>query len=391
MAKDYYEKFAIRSPLISEKPHENLKFIIVIPCFNEPNINESIESLLKARQPSCKYEIIVVVNQEKNKTCENNLVAIKYLKGLKNDIPHIHLIEELELDPKNAGVGLARKIGMDEASRRLGEGGAIVCFDADSAVSENYLVAIHEHFFVKHPKSSGASIRFEHPLQGANAEKITAYELYLHYQIMAQRFAGLPYAFHTVGSSMACRNYIYTKVGGMNKRKAGEDFYFLHKVIAQGNFTELNKCCVYPSDRESDRVPFGTGRAMLQLESDSDLKVEPFEAFIELKSFLEKLELVYSGKDFDIPETLNSFLKAEDFFSSIEKIKSNSPSFAHFKKHFFSWFSAFRNMKYGHYYAENHGWSNLETEFPKLNPDLGQNKKEILLNIRSLLSESREN
>ncbi len=386
MAKNYFDKFAIRGLLILEQPSEKLKFIVVIPCFNEANLPASIESLIKAKQPICDYEIIVVVNQQKGRVYENNLAAIKYLKGLKNDYPHIHLIEELELDPKNAGVGLARKIGMDEASRRLEKDGMIVCFDADSLVSDNYLVALNKHFFISHPKSSGASIRFEHPLEGANSEKILAYELYLHYQIMAQRFAGLPYAFHTVGSSMACRNSIYQKVGGMNKRKAGEDFYFLHKVIAQGNFTELNACCVYPSDRESDRVPFGTGRAMLQLESGNDLKVEPFEAFIELKGFLEQLEEIYLSKELVISETLQSFLEKEGFFPSMQKIKSNSPSFAHFKKQFYSWFSAFRNMKFGHYYAESMGWSKLETELSKLNPKLGKNNKEMLLTIRSLIS-----
>lgn len=391
MAKNYFDKFAIRGPLISEQPSEKLKFIIVIPCFNEANIPASIESLIKAKQPICDYEIIVVVNQQKGRVYENNLSAIKYLKGLKNDYHHIHLIEELELEPKNAGVGLARKIGMDEASRRLDKEGIIVCFDADSLVSDNYLIALFEHFFISHPASSGASIRFEHPIEGPNSEKIIAYELYLHYQIMAQRFAGLPYAYHTVGSSMACRNSIYQKVGGMNKRKAGEDFYFLHKVIAQGNFTELNSCSVYPSDRESDRVPFGTGRAMLQLESGNDLKVEPFEAFVELKDFLEQLEEIYLGKELDISETLHSFLEKESFFRSIAKIKSNSPSFTHFKKQFYTWFSAFRNMKFGHHFAASKGWSNLESEFSKLNPNLGQNKKEILLNIRSILSESREN
>jgi len=390
MAKDYFEKFALRAPLIREKPSKNLKLIIVIPCFNEPDISGAIDSLIKAKQPTCDYEIIVVVNQEKQKVYDNNYAAIQYIKNLQKSFTHIHLIEELELDTKDAGVGLARKIGMDEASRRLDKDGVIVCFDADSKVSANYLNALYNHFFIKYPKSTGASIRFEHPIEGPNSKKIVAYELYLHYQILAQRYAGLPYAYHTVGSSMACRNLAYQKAGGMNKRNAGEDFYFLHKVISQGHFTELSECCVYPSDRESDRVPFGTGRAMLQLKSEDDLKVEPFAAFEELKIFLKNLEKLYQGEIFSIPPTLNSFLEKEGFFSSLEKIKSNSPSIHHFEKQFFSWFSAFRNMKFGHYYADKHHWSNLENEFPKLNADLSGGNEEILMNIRSRFSKSKE-
>src|SRR5213594_3575687 len=90
------------------------------------------------------------------------------------------------------------------------------------------------------------------------AEAIAAYELHLRYYVRALRYAGFPYAHHTIGSCMAVRADVYKKQGGMNKRQAGEDFYFLQKIIPLGHFTDLTETKVIPSSRPSDRVPFGT-------------------------------------------------------------------------------------------------------------------------------------
>ena len=89
-----------------------------------------------------------------------------------------------------------------------------------------------------------------------------AYELHLRYLNLFSRFTGFPYAYHTIGSCFGVRAETYASQGGMNKRKAGEDFYFLHKIIPLGEFREINNTCVIPSPRESDRVPFGTGAAI---------------------------------------------------------------------------------------------------------------------------------
>ena len=92
------------------------------------------------------------------------------------------------------------------------------------------------------PRSPGCSIYFEHPLHGPLEPKvyeaIAAYELHLRYYVQALRYAAFPYAHHTIGSSMAVRADAYAKQGGMNKRQAGEDFYFLHKIIPLGG-----QCC----------------------------------------------------------------------------------------------------------------------------------------------------
>ena len=43
-------------------------------------------------------------------------------------------------------------------------------------------------------------------------------------------FAGSPYAYHSVGSTLAVRAEAYAIVRGVPKRAAGEDFYLLDKL-----------------------------------------------------------------------------------------------------------------------------------------------------------------
>ena len=48
------------------------------------------------------------------------------------------------------------------------------------------------------------------------------------------KFAGYPWAMYTVGSAFAVTAEAYVKRGGMNRRQAGEDFYFLQNLAHIG-------------------------------------------------------------------------------------------------------------------------------------------------------------
>jgi len=270
------------------------------------------------------------------------------------------------LPPKHAGVGLARKIGMDEACWRL-EGarnpqGIIACFDADSRCDENYFVALENHF-EQHPLCPACSIYFEHPLAGIDYDEtiyqaIIQYELHLRYYIHAQRYAGFPYAYHTVGSSMAVRCSAYQKQGGMNKRKAGEDFYFIHKFTLLPGFSILKDTRVIPSARPSHRVPFGTGRAVQEIiRQKGEYQTYALESFEELGSFLQLLPKFYEEGitilDQHSSTLLKSFLTIQQFDQKLKELKKHSSSYSTFRNRFFYWFNAFMVMKYLHYARDN--------------------------------------
>ena len=55
---------------------------------------------------------------------------------------------------------------------------------------------------------------------------------------------------------MAVKALPYVKAGGMNRRQAGEDFYFIQKLVPSGGYFSLNSTTVYPSPRASDQGSF---------------------------------------------------------------------------------------------------------------------------------------
>jgi hypothetical protein len=201
--------------------------------------------------------------------------------------------------------------------------------------------------------SPACSIYFEHPLEGDLQpeiyEAIAAYELHLRYYVQALRYAGFPHAYHTIGSSMAVRAKAYMEQGGMNRRQAGEDFYFLHKLIPLGGFTELNSTAVYPSPRASNRVPFGTGRAVSDWLQRSGRKTYPLQAFDDLRVFLQSVPSLKGSPLEGMPESIRTFLAEQDFEQALGEIRSHTSTPAAFTKRFLCWFDGFRAMKFVHH------------------------------------------
>lgn len=391
----YLERYAYhKQALIKEVTASNLYQSIVIPCFNEPNITPTLQSLINCLTPKKGVEILIVVNNSETAAEEivnNNKKTISEIEEFKSKnelqfVPKIHIIKELALPKKHAGVGLARKIGMDEAVRR-NPNGIIVCLDADSLVEKKYLIEIENHFY-NNPTTPGCSIHFEHPTTGEYEKElydgIIDYELHLRYFINAQKWAGHPHAYQTIGSSMAVRADIYEKVMGMPKKQAGEDFYFLQKVIQQGKFTKLNSTKVIPSPRVSDRVPFGTGKAIGEyLKSDKHTLTYNFKTFIDLKSIISQIENIYNLQFDSIPSSSIAFWRSTNGIEEIEKIKDRSNDLAIFKKHFFNWFNAFQVMKYVHYCRDNfYDNEELQGSCEKLLSLKLDSKKEYLDDLR---------
>jgi hypothetical protein len=400
----YLNKHQFR-PEIEYPVHPDLNICIVIPCFNEPDLLRSLQSLYDCGRPVHATEVVVVVNSPENSVnaiLERNFVTLRdaseWISRHNHSEMRFHLIHQPNLPQKFAGVGMARKIGMDEAAYRLNKAknkyGIITGFDADSVCDKNYLVEIERHFKM-FPKTPGASIYFEHPVSGKEFEEniykgIALYELHLRYLKQALNYAGHPHAFHTVGSSFAVRMKAYAEQGGMNKNKAGEDFYFLQKIISLGNYTEINSTRVIPSPRLSDRVPFGTGASMHHWEKEQILETYSLNAFIDIKQLINNLDNFYNVDAIIItrnlnvlPKPLQEFLQMNDFLSALALLISNTSSLQAFRKRFFRWFNAFRVIKYLNYTANNiYKKGEVTLEAKRLNTERGiQNISDDLLGL----------
>ncbi|MFO7810252.1 MAG: hypothetical protein R6V47_02630, partial [Candidatus Delongbacteria bacterium] len=68
--------------------------------------------------------------------------------------------------------------------------------------------------------------------------------------------------FTALGSAISFRISGCRKISGITPKEAGEDFYFVNRMRKAGDILIWNDETVYPSSRESDRVPFGTGPAV---------------------------------------------------------------------------------------------------------------------------------
>jgi hypothetical protein len=226
-------------------------------------------------------------------------------------------------------------------------------------VEANYLTALCNDLY-KRGKCSACSIYFEHPLSGDEFSEdyykaIALYELHLRYYNQGLVYAGFPFAYHTIGSAMAVKTEKYVKAGGMNRRQAGEDFYFIQKLLPPGGYFNLNSTTVYPSPRTSSRVLFGTGASIIKLSTDksSTLLTYNILAFKELCLFFGLIDNLFKCRSDEIhncfrliPKGLGMFLSEHEFVKKIEEIKDNTSGINSFKKRFFSWFNMFKIVKY---------------------------------------------
>ncbi len=301
-----------------------------------------------------RFEVIVVVNHSPGapgEVVENN-------RGTVGDLSGRALVLQRVFAPEVAGVGAARRAGMDLALRRLVSAGrpeqsAIACLDADSPVDPGYVEGILSVFEADDPPAAGVC-RCLHPIpeDPKKARAIVAYELWLRYLVEGFKFCGSPYAFLTIGSCTVVSPEAYARADGMPRRQAGEDFYFLQKVAkTAGRVVDLD-ATVRPSARISDRVPFGTGRAMRRCRDqgpDYYLQAEPPQAFRDLKRFFGS-----SRDGFAAPERmresagplLRAFVEKHGGWAILEDIRENSADGEHFAFAVHTWFDSLQVVRY---------------------------------------------
>lgn len=349
--------------------------VVVIPCYDEPNIHETLDSLNKCLPPTSKAIVVIVINAgehspesvvKKNRKTFRELVLFAK-NELNNQIFFKPFLFE-NLPKKHAGVGLARKIGMDLAInyffRTQNANGIIASLDADCIVSENYLASIF-NTFSRNEKLCASVFDFRHRVENNNPEITAAihqYEKYLHYFSHALQFIGFPYYYVTIGSAFAVSADAYVRVGGMGRQQGGEDFYFLQKVFALEQTVELHDVTVFPIARFSDRIPFGTGPALQKIiaEPNRQFNVYAFEAFEVLKLFFDCIDDFYGSDIQSITQKIGTqhlavrqFVKIIDFLTNLEDCNANSASLQSFRKRFFHHFNAFRIIKFLNFTANN--------------------------------------
>lgn len=343
---------------------------VTIPCYDEPDLLTALESLSKCDVSSSGVTVIVVINSSDRSPQEaldqNKQTISEVLEWWENSSKpffQLRMLHAPALPSKWAGVGWARKIAMDEAIRMLDdsekEEGILIAFDADSTVSANYLTEIESAFHL-HPSYNFVNLNFCHPiddpaLPATLKEGIILYELYLRYLRNAMQWSGYPHAIHTVGSSFAVKASSYVKQGGMNRRQAGEDFHFLHKIVLLGDYGKVQNATVFPAARISHRVPFGTGAALKKWEEgDQELysaySVEIFGTlrplFADPGYFFDADPSLWDRKFLEYDRYLFDFLMKTGTRERLIELRDNCANKRNFVKRYFHEVSAFRIIQY---------------------------------------------
>lgn len=281
--------------------------------------------------------------------------------------------------PPKGGVGHARKCGADLAAylyhHQRVRSPWIHCSDADVVLPEHYFSCTAALGDTAKTDTAALVYPFRHVTASDSAgnriEQLTQlYEHSLHYYVAGLRFAGSPYAFHTIGSTLAVNATHYAKVRGFPRRQAGEDFYLLNKLAKVGSIRQLISGVecepIEIAARLSDRVPFGTGAAvgkMIELQDPSRefLLFHP-GVFDLLRIWLDSLPDFWRTRSSDVSEVffhsdqrlLVDGLQHAGAQAALQHALKQSSDEIQFSRQMHTWFDAFRTLKLIHYLRDHH-------------------------------------
>lgn len=256
--------------------------------------------------------------------------------------------------PHRQGVGLARKIGADLAlalhHHAIVKNPWLYTSDADAWLPEQYFSAPD-----KHPSSAAAIYPYQHSRGSDKLSLVTElYEQRLAQYVGGLAWAGSPYAYHTLGSTIAVKAEAYAKVRGFPKRNGGEDFHLLNKLAKVGGIVSLDTPPIQIQTRDSDRVPFGTGPAVSELLQETNpnqarIFYHP-QVFSELKSWLDAMPLSQTTDLINLPlsESTITALQQLSTQEAITRAQQISKHPATYGRHMHHWFDALKTLRFVH-------------------------------------------
>ena len=264
--------------------------------------------------------------------------------------------------PARQGVGLARKLAGDVALALHRPGTLaspwVACTDADVQLPADYLTALPPH----NSPHSAVVYPFAHTLEGDSSQQnaMKQYEAYLHYYVLGLQFAGSPYAYPSIGSTFAVHLERYAAVRGFPRKLAAEDFYLLNKLIKQAPILRLTTSPIRIRGRESTRVPFGTGRAVRDIqENDKPYAVYNPRVF-DAVGLWQRAQCSFADNPeaFDWDRALNGAgiphgllhrcLTHQGALRAAEAARHQASSTAQLFRRLFEWNDAFRTLRLVH-------------------------------------------
>ena len=345
------------------KVKDKFQGIVAIPSCNEfDTLPETLKSLEATGPMRDDVLIVINVNQRASMDSKNNLATLKWLQQFETPLQLAWLdhVTGGNAYPEKYGVGLARHQACTAGIAFIEDTAPVISLDADSPVDPNYFSAIFE-YIAQHPNFQAGHVSFEHRHCGTANEKraIEIYEQHLKRHRQKLEEAHSPHAWYAIGSTIVCTKAAYLKSGGYHRRRmAGEDFYLLQQLSKTGCAIErIEDAIVFPSDRVSDRVPFGTGKAVGDTIENGCWLTYHDHCYRDLGLLLAAVEKGVSCSVAeilkDVPETCMDWLVGRKFESVWPKLKANSRDDTMLLQRFHQWLDAFQTLKLIHFLSDH--------------------------------------
>ena len=344
--------------------------VVVIPALGEfPGILDTLGDLARCPGSDDTLAIVVVNNRSPAQASADDIAGnrqtLASLQEWDQQLLNVTWIDAsspgLEL-PEKEGVGLARKIGLDWGLQILATQDRLqvplVCLDGDTRVDEGYLAAL-DGFFANPSRWAGI-LPYAHPITGDRREQaaILCYEFFLRYHALQLAWAASPYGYHAIGSAMACTPTAYAAISGMNRRQAGEDFYFLQQLAKTGAVEVVPGTIVRPSGRASHRVPFGTGRRVQRFLAGQQEEYQLYhpDSYAVIRDWLA-VAVAHGGRDSiallsaagSIHGELRDFLAGQNFAQAWDRMRAQAASDEALTAQFHRWFDGLRTVQCIHH------------------------------------------
>ena len=310
-------------PLMDEL--ENLPALV--ECLNQQSYR-NFSVYMCVNQPESWWE-----DETERQICANNADSIVFLQSVENLL--ITIIDRSSRGhgwpTKRHGVGYARKELFDTILKTATDNEIIVSLDGDTAFGKDYLASIAGQF-AHNPHLSAIAVPYYHPLSGnaTTDRSLLRYEIYMRHYLINMLQIGNPYAFTALGSAMALTVGAYKRCGGITPLQGGEDFYLMQKLCKTGKVSVYNKEIMYPLGRPSQRVPFGTGPAVMKTVAEQAVSY-PFFATESFQKVRQTYNLFPALYEKDIPTPMTEFLckqlKTDDVWQPLRKNFKTVPLF----------------------------------------------------------------
>jgi hypothetical protein len=412
--KKYLSRYAEPEIALAEEVRDRYGNAIVIPvCREDAAI---LDALLDLELPDGKALAVVIVNEHDAASSDVVRANAKFLGEVgrlrprelgggaafllcgKSDVIVIDRTGNRALGARE-GVGRARKIGCDVGAALFAKGmlesAWIHTSDADARIDAHRFRLVQDTAQA-HQSLAAITLPFRHDGgEEEEARAISYYEIELRYLVAGLRFVGSPFAFHSIGSTLAIPAPSYAGVRGFPNRQAGEDFHILDKLAKTGTIAQPCGAEVILAARHSDRVPFGTGPALRRIaavlargETPQLAAPQCFDALARWLRALDRFADHGSGAVFQSeagePE-VDALLGASPALAHLAR---RNPPGAILRRHLHTWFDGLRTIRFLHCVRDRKygrkAWSDAIREAPFLRGVDATHSRSALEQMRAL-------